>query len=369
MLVKYLNSVGINCETHDGFMIAEQCILNLAGVTDAFHFQHAVKAYDLSPSGMSGKEMRLALQAKSELTVNLKYATLFLGLAPFNADSLNKLQAFIDGSDIGLLRRLFARRKFKALVKQSVISRDLTTNDLTVKSMKQHKAQFELYVPKLRAHIQTRVHKKLSFMCKAENTDRRDFQSEVMLKAIRAYHSLIPTKKSFDYVLNYLRRSCTSEVLNIIESGTRNKRARMVNTGADGFGGNKYELICASESQQRITDENQNESYDAVLNTISSEESRQVESNIMIERITRQYTGRKRAALHIMMGQHDERFTEYLRKRGSLRDDDDHTDYQRRVAHTTFLHAVAKYLGVVREAFMAFVDRVGQKLTAHMEPA
>lgn len=368
MLIQHIQSKGIDPQSHDGKILIEECVMYLAGVTDAFHFQRAVKAIDLTPTGMSGKDFRLGLQAHSYLTLNVKYAALFLGLMPNNADTYAKLQKFLCATDVREFRNLFARRKLKARVKQSAALRRLTIHDVSYMAMRKHKSIFDHYITKVGNHIKRKVFQKLRFLVKAENQTLKDFHSDVLCKVLRAYHQLVPTKEPEAYILNYMRAAANKHIVNIIEFYTTNKRQRMVSEGVDEHGNHKgFSLVCESDNQHASAQDDY--TYENVASTVSTDEARKVEDNILFERLRNRFDGRKRAAVEIMAGVNDDRFTNYLRERGSLKEGDDHADYQRRVAHTTFLNAIADYLGVVREAFMKFVNKIGTMLTAHKEYA
>lgn len=371
MLIKYIQSVGIDTQSPAGKFLLEESILCMAGVNTAFDFQHNVKAIDLTQTGMSGKDLRLKLTENSYFTLNVKYAALFLALSPANADSYNKVQAYLNSEDVHIFREIFSRRKVKARLKQYCINQHISIHDVTTKAMSVHKKMFDQHIAKLNKHIKYKVYSKLSFVAKAENTPIADLHSEVMLKVLRAYYHLLPTKQPEAYILNYLRASSTKCVLNMIKAHTTGKRGRMVKGAADGFGGFNYDIVCESENQHRHqpSSEGPEYSYESVTNTISTEESRHVESAIMYDRLLSRYVGRKRAALEIMAGKNDEGFNAYLRKKQSIKDADDHSDYQRRVAHKTFLNSIADYLGVIREAFMKFITNIGNVLVAHREYA
>lgn len=371
MLVKYISQIGIDPHTQDGQRLIEECILCLAGVNTAFDFQRNVKSIDLKPTGMSGKDLRLKLLEKSYLTLNVKYAALFLSFMPNNSDTYAKLQSYLNAADIIAMREVFARRTVKNRVKQYAIDRGLTVYDVTFKAMKVDKHKFESYVAKVVKHIKMKVYTKLRFVVKGENGTLTDFNGDLTCKALRAYHSLIPTKKPEAYILNYLRSAATNETNNLCDKHTATKRRRMVNSGADGFGGNKYEIICQSENQtQHATDDTGVSEFDRLMGdgAVHTEHG-SIESTIMYERILNKFTGRKRTALEIMAGSNDDKFTDYLVKKGSIKSGDDHADFQRRVSHHTFLNALASYLGVIREAFMRFVQNVGSTLIAHKEYA
>lgn len=374
MFLNYIKSTGIDPHSHDGRILVEECVLYLAGVTDAFDFQRAVKAIDLKPTGMSGKDYRLKLQETSYLTLNLKYAALFVGLSPNNADTYIKLQKFLTATDVTEFKQLFSKRKFKSRVRDSAKQRELTLNDVTYAAMRKHKAQFTLHINKIGQHIKRKTYQKLRFLVKAENAILRDYHSDVMCKVLRAYYKLVPTKQPDEYVLNYMRQAATRHVLNIIESAKTDKRNRMekIATSSDGLTV-EYGLICESESQHKgsFTSEKNADveyNYENLDNSISASNAVKVEDEIMLDRLKARYDGRKRKAVEILAGEYHEKFTVYLRRKGIIKkEDDDHHDYQRRVSHKTYLNTVADYLGVVREAFMKFVSRLGTIITQHKE--
>lgn len=370
MLVDHVKSLGIDTRSQEGMRLLEECVLCLTGVTGAFEFQHAVKAIDLTPTGLSGKEFRLELLKHCYLTVNIKYAALFLGLSPWNADTFNKLQGYLSAKDIQLFRELFARRKIKQMVRDNARYRGLTVPDVTLAAMRMDQRAFNDHIPKVMKHIKSKVYHKLRFVVNSENSSLQDFHSDVSCKVLRAYYQKIPTKVCDAEILNYLRSAGTKHVYNLISFHTTDKRKRMEAQGADGYGGIKYGLICESENQHRPAPGSELDyTYDGITNNISTDEARRVESDIVYERLRNQFTGRKRTAIEIMAGHVDDNFTDYLRAKGTIKDDADHADYQRRVSHKTFLHAIAAYLGVIREAFMRFVQNIGHTLTAHTEYA
>jgi len=365
MLGKYISQIGIDPQSHDGMRLIEECILCLSGVNTAFEFQNNVKAIDLSPTGMSGKDLRLRLAEKAYRSVNVKYAALFLSLVPNNADSYNKLQQFLSASDVNLFRQIFSRRAFKANVKAYAVGRGLKVQDVSFVAMRRDMKMFETYLPKAMRHIKSRVHKKLTFIIRSDNNTAKDFTSDLTVKVLNAYYKLIPTHQPEAYIVNYIRRSASNEAINVIDKHKTHKRERLVKGKADGFGGNEWDLICASENQTSVNEEGET-GYESVLNS-HEDHTPSIDSSIMISRLMDRFTGRKRKILEILSGQIDERFTRFLKAKNKLGRGADHTDYQRRVPHTTFLKTLSQYVGVYPEAFNKFVQYIGRVLTAHKE--
>lgn len=368
MLGKYITQIGIDPQSHDGQRLIEECILCLSGVNSAFDFQRNVKTIDLTPTGKSGKDVRLGLMGKCYLTVNVKYAALFLALVPNNADAYNKLQAYLNAEDIAIFRQYFTRRSFKANVKAYAVGRGLCARDVTIHAMRRDKKAFDDLLDKATRHIKSRVRKKLSFVVKSENGTNNDFNGDLTCKVLRAYHSLIPTKQPEAYIVNYLRRSASNETLNMVEKHTTGKRGRMIATGSDGFGGTKFDVICRSENQTHTGEEGESE-YDMLMGTQTEDSTPHIESSILMSRLLSKFSGRKLKTLEILSGNIDDGFTRFLKRKNKLGRGTDHTDYQRRVPHQTFLNTLAEYVGVYREAFMRFVQYIGGVLTAHKELA
>jgi hypothetical protein len=366
MLGKYITQIGIDPQSHDGQRLIEECILCLTGVNSAFDFQRNVKAIDLTPTGMSGKDVRLGLMEKSYLTVNVKYAALFLALVPNNADAYNKLQAYLNAEDIAIFRHYFTRRSFKANVKAYAVGRGLCARDVSIVSMRRDKKAFDGLLEKATRHIKSRVRKKLAFVVSSDNGSNNDFNGDLTCKVLRAYHSLIPTKQPEAYIVNYLRRSASNETLNTVAKHTTGKRGRMIATGDDGYGGKNYEVICRSENQTFKGPEGESE-FDLLMGTQLEDSTPAIESSILMSRLFGKFKGRKLKVLEILSGHIDEGFTRFLKRNNKLGRGIDHTDYQRRVPHQTFLNTLAEYLGVYREAFMRFVQYIGGVLTAHKE--
>lgn len=366
MLGKYITQIGIDPQSHDGQRLIEECILCLSGVNTAFDFQRNVKTIDLTPTGMSGKDVRLGLMGKCYLTVNVKYAALFLALVPNNADAYVKLQAYLNAEDIAIFRNYFSRRSFKANMKEYAISRGLCARDVTIQAMRRDKKAFDDLLQKATRHIKSRVRKRLGFVVKSDNNTDKDFSGDLTCKVLRAYHSLIPTKQPEAYVVNYLRRSASNETVNLIEKHTTGKRGRMVATGDDGYGGQNYEVICRSENQTHKGEDGESE-FDMLMGTQIEDSTPTIESSILMSRLYGKFKGRKLKILEILSGQNDDGFTRFLKRKNKLGRGVDHTDYQRRVAPQTFLNTLAEYVGVYREAFMKFVQYIGGVLTAHKE--
>lgn len=365
------DGLNIDPDSKDGRYVAEICVKYVVGVIDAYAFQRDIKRVDITKSSYSGQKFRLALTDKAYFLLNLKYAGLNLTLNTINVKMLETLhKGFgVTWDDVLLLRTIFSRQAFRREMKQSPRMVNINRKAIGAHDMDRVRRTFATFQAPIMKHIRNKTYKKLRFVANSENSEHRDIHSEIMTKALKVYYGMVPTDKSEAYVLNYIRRSCTNHVLNIIDSATTEKRGRLKNTGEDGYGGQNFELKVVSENQQIVQGGEDAVDYSGSLNDNNRSESAKLESDIVVSRMLNKYKGRKRAGLNILFGNDDVKFTKWLHKRGRIKDGEDHHDLQQRVAHPTFIGLLAEFLGVIRECFERFAAQVGRNLKSHLELA
>lgn len=356
-----------------GRYVAEICVKYVTGVIDAYGFQRDIKRVDITQSSYSGQKFRLELTKKAYYLLNLKYAALNLALNPINVKMLETLhKGFgITLPDVLLLRTIFSRQNFRREMRASPRMVNIDSKTIGPRDMDKVRKTFASFQAPIMRHIRNKTYKKLRFVANSENSEHRDIHSEIMTKALTVYYSMMPTDKSEAYVLNYIRRSCTNHVLNIIDSATTEKRGRLKNAGSDGYGGQNFELKVVSENQQthHVGNEMEPTDFGGTLNDHNRSDATKLESDIVVSRLLNKYKGRKRAALNILCGNYDQKFTKWLLARGRIKEGEDHQDLQQRVVHTTFIGLLADFLGVMRNSFEKFVAHVGRNLKSHLELA
>lgn len=364
------DGLGIAPESNEGRYVAEICVKYVVGTIDAYAFQRDIKRVDITQSKYSGQKFRLALTDKAYFLLNLKYAALNLTLNTINVKMLDLLHKgfSMTWEDVLLLRTIFSRQTFRRDMRQSPRMTNIDKKTIGAADMERVRRTFATFQAPIMKHIRNKTYKKLRFVANSENSEHRDIHSEILTKALKVYYGMVPTNQSEAYVLNYIRRSCTNHVLNIIESATTEKRGRLKNTGTDGYGGQNFELKVVSENQQ-ISNGEDTVDYAGSLNEHNRSESTKLESEIVVSRLLNKYKGRKRAALNILCGNDDLKFSKWLLARGRIKEGEDHHDLQQRVVHTTFIGLLAEFLGVLRDCFERFVARVGRNLQSHLELA
>ena len=364
------DGLSIDPDSSEGRYVAEICVKYVSGVIDAYAFQRDIKRVDITQSSYSGQKFRLAMTDKAYFLLNLKYAAFNMTLNTINVKLLETLQKGfgMTWDDVLLLRTIFSRQTFRREMRQSPRMVSIDRKAIGVRDMEKVRKTFATFQAPIMKHIRNKTYKKLRFVATSENSEHRDLHSEIMTKALKVYYGMVPTTQSEAYVLNYIRRSCTNHVLNIIESATTAKKGRLQNTGDDGYGGQNFELKVVSENQQ-TGNSDEPVDYAGSLNDNNRSESVKLESDIVVSRLLQKYKGRKRTALNILCGNDDQKFSKWLHANGRIKDGEDHHDLQHRVAHTTFIGLLAKYLGVLRECFERFVEHVGRNLKSHLELA
>ncbi|MNQ23840.1 hypothetical protein D3C85_370170 [compost metagenome] len=354
--------------------VAQATVLYLCGVTDAYEYQHYMKAnVRFRDLDISAKDFRLMLVEKSYFTLNIKFYALNLCKATMNAENLQHFtQAFdIVRNDAVMLRRVFEDRRFRREMRASERLKEISLPDIDEDSVARTQADFNDMYQELMKHIRQKTFKKLRFLVKAENTEFSDFNGELLYKALKAYYMIVPTQKTTAHVLNYLRSTCTNHALNIIGMKTSDKRRRMVNAGSDGFGGSTFSYTCVSENQLASADGEESLSYEGTLNDQNQFDNSSMLSELNFERVVQQYgrTTMRRRAIQIVAGQDDSRFTRYLRVREFIRHEEDCTDFVTRTKHENVVVYLADHLGVPTARLEKFLKKVGTELIKHRSVA
>lgn len=354
--------------------VAQESVRYLCGVSDAYAYQHFLKAHvrfrDLD---ISAKDFRLSLVEKSYFTLNVKFMALNLCKAAVTVDNIHHYaNAFeIVRNDAVLLRRVFEDQKFRRSMRKSDRVKNMSMEDIEEGSVEKTQRDFNDMYPELMKHVRQKTFRKLKFLVNAENAEFSDFNGELLYKAIKAYYMMVPSSKSPAHVLNYLRSTCTNHALNIISAKTSDKRRRMNNAGADGFGGQNFSLTCVSENQLAAIDGEELFSYEGTLNEANQHDASKLISDLNFERIvtTLGKSRIRRRAILIVSGQDDSRFTRYLRTRELIKPDEDCADFVSRTKHENVVPHLADHLGVCKERLTKFLKKVGTELIKHRSVA
>ena len=350
-----------------GIQVARHVVSYLCGVTTAYQAQAGLKPYIAKlETQHSAKTFRLHVVGSSYNLLNIKFMALNLCLRPPTPENIMELSNTfgVGKNDAVLLRKCFLDKKWRAAMRKSDRVKAITKANIDEAAMDEVKIEITEMYSDLMRHIKSVCYTRLRFLIKAENCEAADFHSDMMYKAMRAYYMMVPTKKTKAHILNSLRSTCTNHALNIIEEKTTNKRQRMVNDGADGFGGNTYSMRCVSENQMIASDGEAAPSYEATLNTLNSSDGNRMLSNLNFERLVQRMgiTAKRRRALLILSGKEDRRFTKYLLDCGIIAQGEDCTDFVHRCGFDTVVTRLSVYLNVRKYRLVKFFEQVGTEL-------
>lgn len=364
----------LDLDSERAIEVAQATVQYLCGVTDAYEYQHYLKAnVRFRDLDISAKDFRLMLIEKSYFTLNVKFFSLNLCKHAMHIENLHHFtNAFeIIRNDAVLLRRAFENRRFRRDMRASPRLQEINVEDIVEGSVEKTQADFNDMYQELMKHIRQKTFRKLRFLVKAENSEFSDFNGELLYKAIKAYYLIVPTQKTDAHVLNYLRTTCTNHALNIIGAKTSVKRRRLSNTGSDGFGGNSFSLTCVSENQLASLDGEDSLSYEGTLNDNNQLDGANMLSQLHFDRVVSQYgkSALRRRAIQIVAGHEDSRFTRYLRVREFIKHEEDCTDFVTKTPHENVVAYLADHLGVPSSRLLKFLKKVGTELIKHRSVA
>jgi DNA-directed RNA polymerase specialized sigma24 family protein len=349
----------------DSVNVTRVVIRYVCGISDAYAFQREIKeVVDFSKYDFSAKDLRLLITDYSYLTLNLKFFALNLIK---NAMTEDRVRLFakdfeVTIGDVSLVIRSL-RGKFRTQSRASERVNALTSESIGVGSLKRTREAFNSFYADLMTHIRRKTYKKMRFLVRSENVEFSDFNSELLCKAVKAYYQMVPTDKSDAHVLNYLRTVCTNHALNIIDSKTTNKRRRMVNEGADGFGGYKFSLNCVSENQFAVVD-GVEINYESMLVSSNMDDNANLIDDVNFDSVLRNYgkTTKRKRIIQILYGHEDPRFTRYLRNRNIIKPDEDSTDFMSRCNTDLMFEHLAAHLSIDIDRLNKFVTHLGTEV-------
>lgn len=368
------NELKLDLHSAEAVLVAQETISYLCGVTNAYHFQDVLKkAVNFSDLPISAKDFRLALVKFSYFTLNLKFFSLNLIKFKVSKESIHaNLEAFdVVRNDAVMVRKALKTHSFRRNMRKTDRIQEIEPADITEDAVDAAQEAFHEMYPELMKHVRAKTYKKLRFLVTSENTEFSDFNGDLLYKAVKAYYMMIPTKKPRAHVLNYLRSTCTNHALNIISAQTSDKRRRLTNVGADGFGGNTFSLTCVSENQLITSENGESLSYESTLNDVNANDSRSLLAELNYERVVNRHgtSPRRRRIISIVSGQDDLRFTRYLEARDYIRPGEDCTDFVARNKHENVMALLSDHLGVQQRALTSFLRRVGLELIRHRSVA
>lgn len=335
------------------------------GKAPAFEYQNAIRKHCTK---VSAKTFRLKIHAYRNLTLGLK---LFLfRLAKTRAATDQQVADWtreleLSRTDANNAYHLFKECSwFRKDVKDAAVEFD---KEVALFGYSDVDAQFESMRDSLLKYAKHITWKKLRFLVKANNEQFEDFHSRLLMKAVQAMYTLVPTMEPDAYVQNYLKRVIHNQAINLIKSGTSKKHGRLRDDGFDRNNQRSASLLEVSHNQMRlITDEAGNEV------TPDSEDPSctldKTELRFSISEIVGAYKqgSRRRRMLMILLGSEDEEFTTHLRMRKLVTSEEDNVDFQARCSVPLFNSLLCDFLGMRDNYALKFMSKIKTLLDIDM---
>lgn len=341
-------------------------LLHVIGAYSAYECQRNLKDFITSDANGSAQKFRLRLSGMSYIHLNLKYFMLnVMKRSNYTGDDIRQwMRDFsVSEQDAKLVVRVVKCRGIKGCAKK-VLS-EVKTSEIDAAAFRNVYATFKEIYPDISRHIKSRTYKKLRFLSVSCNIEFHDFNMELMCKALQTYIRMVPTRKSPLHVANYIRNSINNHVTNMIKSGTAQKRARMVKGGADGFGGDRFDILTVSENQlQHALGVEDTVSYENLQDiNVNAEEEYKNLSELNFERLLRRFgtTTKKRVLLELVACCEHKAFTKWLQKHNRIKEHEDNVDFNDRIGFKLYLRNVCEFLNVCESRVLAFIKNIGNQ--------
>ena len=354
-LYSHCTSAGIKAPADSVYVFAES-VLYLVGATGAFQFQRHIKPLCRLKSA---KVFRLHLRNNLYTNLTLKLYVrhlIIIGATEENAETLAK-QYEIPTVDYKLIytlliENLWFRKTLRAFCRAEKCSISDISQDTLTKT-------FNRIYPKIIGYIKHISWSKLRFMANSENMELHDFHSELSLKLVSAYYSIVPSKMSEQHMINYLKRIVHNHAINMIMSGTSQKNARLTSTEEDANGNRKYLSLCVSENQMPVSQFGENSDIEGSDNSAERFEL-QFSISEMLDSV--KASSKDYRFLTLLLGAEDKEFSTYLKNSKICKEYEDNVDVQHRVGAEKYTELISQFLRVSKHRVDNLFESVKRQL-------
>lgn len=366
-LFDILRNLGVDKDTPEFLRLATVIVRYIIGADSAYECQHGLKeSFDFKTVDTSAQKFRLYLSDMSYVQMNLKFFCLHLIKHKMNREKLRQgVDDFeVHRNDVVLLRRILEQRGFRSEMRKNERIAPIEKQQVTLEAYKSVFTTFDRIYPSLVKHIKSRVYTKLRFISVSSNMEFYDLQMELMCKALQTFIKIVPTDKTELYITNYIRSAISNHTTNMIKSYTTQKRKRMVQGAADGFGGFTYEIPVLSENQLLKTFGVENLSYESMQGAEeSSETDKHREDQLNYESLLRKFgrTNKRRMFIKLMAGQECHFFSRYLARNRLIAHGRDNVDFNEAVDSDAYLDAVCRYLNIRKWKAKRFLNYIAKE--------
>ena len=333
-------ALGIEPDSDQAVYVFAESVLYLIGATGAFEFQRHIKKYC---KNRSAKVFRLRL--RENRYTNLDVKLFMFGLDRHGATSQKAKRLARDHGlflrDYKLLWLLYSTNSwFKASVHGHV--KHVLRKEAVPSYDSIHEA-FDRVYPSVFKYIKHITYTKLRFLVKSNNSTLQDYHSELSIKLVQSFYALVPIQLSEAHLVNYLKRIMHNHAMNMIKSGTTQKRGRLISSDADTNGGRKYNMLCLSQNQMALTAEGEAQDVDGVDDSASVFELRFSISEVLDGL---KLKSRKYRFLSILLGHEDKEFSQWLVSNSHCHKHEDNVDVQHRVGPAAYTKLISEFLRI-----------------------
>lgn len=225
--------VGIEYGTDESKQLFEHIVEHFCMHTKILDFHTKIaKIIDFSQNEYTASQFRLLLSESGYVILNLRcYATFLAGYRGLTPKVAEQFYEQYDICRCDAVRIYHAVKHHRTNINKYLQTQNQSYKRFAPEEFNEIRQGFAQYADPVHKYIRFITKKKLDFVYRFNNMDRRDFHSELMIAAIRAYYKKQPCDYGYDHMLNFIRSSVKKRALNIIDFYTTAKRQTLVAHG------------------------------------------------------------------------------------------------------------------------------------------
>lgn len=351
----------------DFSLIFSQTLSYLTKGTSYSAYQNCLKPY-CKGRGLSAQQFRLKLHESRYLLLHLKLYMLRLArLRTFDVKLAKQLaeEAQVKVIDAKRIVQVFhqhaAMRKRLKLAARKIPKERLHL--LTLEGVNKYFSDV-VYTPVVKS-IDSKVWEKMRFLVGTSNADLRDFNNDVLAKALEAFYKMMPVTDRTDlHFVNGLKQTVKNHVNNMISAEKAQKRSRTETVGFDAQGKHINQMKVSSENQMTpVEGQEEGSSYDEIHGGTGNNLDRfELEFSIseILDKLKSQ--SKKYRFLQILMGHEDIEFTVWLQEKKIATRNEDNVDVQMKTSTEDFNRLLGEFLNVDERKLLAFIKRLRKDL-------
>lgn len=368
----------IDPDTSDMYYVLAEAVLYLLRVprsesaggkqNGAFAFQKSIKPWCC---GLSAKDFRLKLHNYRNVSLGIKLLVLWQARhrALELSDMLDKATALgVCQRDAVCLYDLFVecswyRREVKGVLK-------VLPKNCIFDSYEAVDAFYTRIEPEVMKKIRSITYRKLRFLAEANNEPLTEYHSTLSEHVVKVLHKMLPTDKSEEYIVNYVKQSIHNHAINLIKYGTSQKRGRLKDMGLDKNNIRRsasLQVVSINQMIPVIGSDGVALTPDAAdpIDTAARFEAEFCVSEIL-DRF--KHTTKRYRLITILLGEYDEEFSQWLRSKSLLCTGLDNTDFQSSSSPDQYNRLLSEFLRVSYNKVEQFLDSIRELLARERRP-